>query len=198
MKDGGRTWWEFNWDKWRQWAAANGHGWWANPDDKQFEQKRMVKTRLGGWRYGSFCKTQYASDPACGGVPNFIWCHLSVIHLLDKIAELPTMKVEIDDEGHYGRSYYTDDPSADERVYTWHEGEYNVQALIKEVGEWNEMVAAMFGGLSDLIKAKGGSLEGPIKAFPNFEQLEFKGQNPEHLGPFLEAMRDLAKEEVKA
>src|SRR5258707_12848749 len=30
-----------------------------------------IKTRLSGWRWGSFCKTQYASDPRCGGVPHF-------------------------------------------------------------------------------------------------------------------------------
>ena len=64
-----------------------------------------------------------------------------MIHLLDRIAELPGMKVEINDEGKYGRSYYTDDPWAEERVYTWHDGQYDVKALVKEVGEWNEMRA---------------------------------------------------------
>ena len=48
------------------------------------------------------------------------------------------MKVEIDDEGKYGRSYYTDDPWAEERVYTWHDGKYDVKALVEEVGEWND------------------------------------------------------------
>ena len=59
------------------------------------------------------------------------------------------MKVEIDDEGKYGRSYYTDDPWAEERVYTWHDGKYDVKALVEEVGEWNEMIAATFGAINE-------------------------------------------------
>ena len=45
----------------------------------------------------------------------------------------------------YGRSYYTDNPDAEERVYTWHDGQYDVKALVQEVGGWNEMIAARFG-----------------------------------------------------
>ena len=58
------------------------------------------------------------------------------------------MKVEINDEGKYGRSYYTDDPWAAERVYTWHDGKYDVKALVEEVGEWNEMSAPDVSGQS--------------------------------------------------
>ena len=72
-------------------------------------------------------------------MPNFVRCHLCVIHLLDRIAKLPTMKVYVNDEGKYGRSYYTDDPWAEKRVYTWHDGKYDVKALMQEIGEWNEM-----------------------------------------------------------
>jgi hypothetical protein len=118
-----------------------------------------------------------------------------VIHLLDRIAALPTMKVETNDEGKYGRSRYTDDPWAEQRVYTWHEGKYDVKALVEEVGEWNEMIAATFGALNDTLKASGSPLgiESPISAFPDFERLEFKGrQNHQHLVPFLQAMRQLA------
>ena len=68
---------------------------------------------------------------------------------------MPTIKVEIDDEGKYGRSYYTDDPWAEKRVYTWHEGQYDVKALVEEVGEWNEMIAAMFGAMNDAAEATG-------------------------------------------
>jgi hypothetical protein len=116
-----------------------------------------------------------------------------VIHLLDRIAELPTMKVEMDDEGHYGRSYYTDDPWAEKRVYTWHDGKYDVKALVQEVGEWNQMIAATFGALNDAAKARGMEGTSPIMDFPDFEQLEFKGrQNLEYLAPFLKAMKQLA------
>ena len=46
-------------------------------------RKRRVRTGLTGWCWSSFCKTQYASNPACGGVQNFLRCHLSVITQLD-------------------------------------------------------------------------------------------------------------------
>ena len=141
ITEGCSTRWQFDWNRWERWLQRNGHGRWDNPEDEKFQQKRKIKTHLGGWRYSSFCKTQYASDTNCGGIPNFIRCHLSVIHLLDRIGQLPTMKVEINDEGKYGRSYYTDDPWAEKRVYTWHDGKYDVKALVEEVGEWNEMSA---------------------------------------------------------
>ena len=87
------------------------------------------------------------------------------------------MKVEIDDEGKYGRSYYTDDPWAEKRVYTWHEGKYDVKALVEEVGEWNEMLAVTSGAINDMLKASGSSIgmESPISAFPDFEQLGVQG-----------------------
>ena len=76
-----------------------------SPKTRSSKQKRKIKTGLGStWRYSGFCKTQYASDPECGGIPNFVRCHLCVIHLLDRIGQLPTMKVEVNDEGKYGRS----------------------------------------------------------------------------------------------
>ncbi len=199
VKNGGCTSWRFDWDKWNRWLNANGHDRYENPEDEKFQEKRKVKTGLGsGWRYSTFCKTQYASNTDCGGIPNFIRCHLCVIHLLDRIAQLPTMKVEVNDEGEYGRSYYTDDPYAAERVYTWHEGKYDVKALVQEVGEWNEMLAVQFGAMNDLLKASGSelTLESPISAFPDFEHLEFKGQqNHQHLAPFLKAMKQLADEQ---
>jgi len=201
IKKGGTTTWEFNRNKWRRWLQHNGHKPWEFPEDEKFQEQRTVKTRLGsGWRYSAFCKTQYASNAECGGIPNFLRCHISVVTLLDRIAQLPTMKVEIDDEGKYGPSYYTDDPLAEERVYRWHDGKYDVKSLIQEVGEWNEMIAAKFGALNDLLKAKGspGGLDAPITAFPNFERLEFKGQNHEYLAPFLEAMERLAETEREA
>ena len=89
-----------------------------------------------------------------------------MIHLLDRIASLP-VKVYVNDEGKYGRSYYTDDPWAKKRVYTWHEGKYDVKALVEEVGEWNEMIATMFGALKDAAQANGLDMVGPIADFPD-------------------------------
>ena len=34
------------------------------------------------------------------------------------------------------------------RVYTWHDGLYDVKALVEEVGEWNEMSALEVSGQS--------------------------------------------------
>ncbi len=42
-------------------------------------RKRRIPTRLRGWHWGSFCKTEYASSPKCGGLRNFLRCHLAVI-----------------------------------------------------------------------------------------------------------------------
>jgi hypothetical protein len=199
ITNGGSTRWEFNWKRWRRWLQINGHNYWDRPDDEKFQKQWKVKTGLAStWRYSSFCKTQYASGEQYGGIPNFIRCHLCVIHLLDRIGELPTMKVETDDEGKYGRSYYTDDPWAEKRVYTWHDGKYDVKALVEEVGEWNTMIAATFGAINDVVRACDSSLhmDSPITGFPDFEHLEFKGrQNHKYLAPFLKAMKQLADQQ---
>ena len=64
----------------------NGHERYSPPED--FTEARKISPRLGGWHWSSFCKTQYASDPRCGGVANFLRCHISIITLLDRIAKL--------------------------------------------------------------------------------------------------------------
>jgi hypothetical protein len=46
------------------------------------------QTKLKGWSWRSFCKTHYASDPRCGGLPNFLRCHLGVVALLDEAQRL--------------------------------------------------------------------------------------------------------------
>jgi hypothetical protein len=49
-----------------------------------------------------------------------------------------------------------------------------------------------------VLKANGSplSLESPISSFPDFEHLEFRGQqNQKHLGPFLQAMKQLADQQ---
>ena len=188
--------WEFDRKRWRRWLERNSHDRWDSPLDEKFQEKRKIKTRLAStWRYSAFCKTQYASDKRCGGIPNFVRCHLSVIHLLDRIAEIPTMKVEMDDEGKYGRSYYTDDPWAEKRVYTWHDGKYSVKALVEEVGDWNEMTAAGFGAIKDAVQAghPGDRVVSSIADFFDFETLEFRGRkNQKYLAPFLNAMKQVA------
>jgi len=79
---------------------------------------RRIRTGLGGWRWKSFCKTQYASNPKCGGVENFLRCHLSVVAVLDK-AKAVGFDVEVDDEGGF-----------------W--SKRSVPDLVREVGTCNE------------------------------------------------------------
>jgi hypothetical protein len=55
------------------------------------------------------------------------------------------------------------------------------------------MMAGMAGALSDALARNGLELEAPIKDFPSFEQLEFKGHSQKHLAPFLAAMAKLAQ-----
>ena len=187
--------WQFSCRKWWRWLERNGRERYSPPE--KFTETRKVRTKLGGWHRSSFCKTQYASDPRCGGVANFLRCHISIITLLDRIAKLPTMKVQADDEGKYGPSYYTDDPSVPEPHYCWHDGKYDPKALAEEVGEWNGMMAAFTGAMDDMLEASGSKVEGssPIHGFPNFEHLEFKGLQQPYLQPFLQAMAKLAEQE---
>jgi hypothetical protein len=64
---------------------------------------RRTQTGLNGWRWSSFFKTQYASNPSCGGIGNFLRCHLGLVHLLDHADELGILG-EVKDERGTGRS----------------------------------------------------------------------------------------------
>ncbi|MEI8196690.1 MAG: hypothetical protein WCI73_12400, partial [Phycisphaerae bacterium] len=119
-------------------------------------RKKKLRTGLIGWRWGSFCKTQYASNPECGGVGNFLKCHLLVIRMLDRAKELG-ISTEVSDEGDF---YTKRDP----------------KALAKEVGEWNRDIAAYAGRMKDLV---GPKLEAAIMQFPDFEHLEAEGRKRE-------------------
>jgi hypothetical protein len=116
-----------------------------------------VKTGLSGWRWSSFCKTQYASNPRCGGVPNFLKCHLTVIAMLDRAKQLGCLE-HVSDEGGF-----------------WEKRD--LPALVQEIGSWNEMIAAFGGKLKDLLGDGPLNLESEIAQFPNFERLEATGQS---------------------
>lgn len=111
--------------------------------------RKKIRTGPSGWRWGSFCKTQYASDPRCGGLENFLRCHLTVVKLLDHARDLGVLGT-VNDEGEFW----------DRR---------DIPALAEEVGDWNSMIAGRAGRLKDLV---GDNLESPITGFPNFEHLE--------------------------
>jgi hypothetical protein len=124
-----------------------------NIQDPRTGLPRKLRTELKGWCWSSFCKTEYASGAQYGGIPNFLRCHLSVIRLLDHAKELGILS-SVSDEGEY-----------------WEKRD--MQALAKEVGEWNEHIAGLAGKLKDLFDS---NVVAPITKFPNFEHLEAKGQ----------------------
>ena len=113
-------------------------------------------TYLDGWRWGSFCKTQFASNPDCGGVPHFLRCHLSVVQLLDFVRSTGKIAVEVHDEG----GYYE---------------HRDLEKLAREVGEWNEQLAAFCGRVKDAAARHGVDIAAAITSYPNFEHLEAKG-----------------------
>ena len=135
-------------------------------------QGKRIKTGLIGWSWHSFCKTQYASDPKCGGVENFLRCHLLVIALLDKAKELGVLDC-VNDEGEF-----------------W--AKRDIKALVEEIGSWNNMIAAFAGKLKD---ALGDGLKAPITEFKNFEQLEQAGQS--ELTPESDKLIQLIKQVTK-
>jgi hypothetical protein len=124
--------------------------------DIERPRKQRLRTNLHGWTWSSFCKTQYASDPSCGGTPNFVRCHLSIVGLLDAIQKRQLAKVEVSDESDY-----------------WEHRD--VRKLAETVGEWNELIAAVVGQFKD--GPLGTSMEAPITQFANFEHLEAKGRD---------------------
>ena len=121
-----------------------------------------LRTGLSGWCWGSFCKTQYASNPKCGGVANFLRCHLTVVAMLDKAKELGCLE-RVSDEGGF-----------------WEKRD--LPALVQEIGSWNEMIAAFGGKLKDLLGDGPVGLESAIAQYPNFEQLEAAGEGKLPLG----------------
>jgi hypothetical protein len=170
-------------EKWRRSLRSRGLP--ERTDPSKHVRRRTLRPRLGGWRWGSFCKTQYASNPRYGGLPNFLRCHVGMITLLERIAELPCLKVEINDEGRYGSS-----PPGEARLAgAGADSRHDLAALAREVGEWNSLIAAGAGALRDHLS---GGLEAPILSFPDFEQLEFRGQSAPHLDEFLKPMKAAA------
>jgi hypothetical protein len=132
----------------------------------------MVETNISGWSWRSFCKTHYASDPRCCGLPNFLRCHLGVVALLDEAKRLGFLG-SVSDEGDFWETR-------------------SLERLTKEIGDQSAMLAGFLGALKDAMgQAPGaGTVEAPIAAYPNFEHLEAEGQRllPEQLKAMLKAL----------
>jgi hypothetical protein len=115
--------------------------------------RRRIRTGLTGWRWSSFCKTQYANCPECGGVPNFLRCHLAVVRMLDHAQELDLLQSVHDESDYWQRR--------------------DIEALARQMGGWNASLAAWAGQLKDQV---GDQLVTAIARFANFEHLEAVGR----------------------
>lgn len=136
-----------------------------------------VSTGLGtGSLWKSFCKTQYASNPECGGVENFLKCHLAVISLLDHAKSMGILE-SVSDESDY-----------------WEKRD--LEALVNGIGEWNEFIAAFSGALKDALgeSDKDAKLVSEISKHPGFERMEagFERKNPEQTDSMRRTARVIA------
>ncbi len=132
----------------------------------EWGRRMRLRTNRHDWSGGAFCKTQYASNSKCGGVPNFLRAHLSVCRMLDYAKELGILE-EVSDEGNFFENR-------------------NVPALVKEIGEWNSMIGALVGAIDELA---GEKADAAIKQFPDYEHLEAKGQN--QIDEFLRLLKEI-------
>ncbi|MGA2621590.1 MAG: hypothetical protein ABSF26_28650 [Thermoguttaceae bacterium] len=115
-----------------------------------------LPTGVSGWRWHSFCKTQFSSNPSVGGTANFVRCHLAVIRLLDEAKSLGILE-SVKDEGGF-----------------WEKRD--VKALVESVGRWNSFIAGIVGQIKDQFH---GLTIAPITDFPSFEHLEAEGRKGE-------------------
>lgn len=123
-------------------------------EDERTRKPKRLRTNLSAWLGRGFCKTQYASDARCGGVPNFLRAHLSVCRLLDQAKELGILS-EVSDEGDFFQNR-------------------DIPALVNTIADWNAFIAAGVGAIDELAGSKAAA---PIKDFPNYEHLEAQGQD---------------------
>lgn len=133
--------------------------------DERTGKVKRLRTERQGWSGRGSCKTQYASDPQCGGIANFLRAHLSVCRMLEHAKDVGLI-VEVSDEGGFFENR-------------------DIPALVKTIGEWNQLIAGFVGALTDAV---GQSVEAPIRSFPNFEHLEAKGQN--QIDAFLRMLKE--------
>ena len=115
------------------------------------------RTRLTGWNWRVFCKTQYASMSTAGGWENFFKIHDGICRVLDEAKRLG-MKVKVQDEARYWENR-------------------DVPALKAEIHRWNTMIAAVTGRFKDMAGGREGAIVAPITKEPDFEHLEAQGQH---------------------
>ncbi|QNN23344.1 hypothetical protein HED60_14010 [Planctomycetales bacterium ZRK34] len=135
-----------------EWASFGLCRFPSEADKDMTGAERPIQTELDGWRWASFCKTQYASNPQYGGIEHFVKCHRRVLGVLDAARALGILE-SVDDEG----EYWTD---RDE------------QALREKVKRWNVSIAGFVGRIKDGNATR--AVDAPICEYPNYEHLEAK------------------------
>ena len=104
-----------------------------------------------GWSWIILVRTIGASSADCGGMENFLRCHLAIVQLLDFADELGIVKY-VDDVGEY-----------------WEKR--NINDLAAEATHWNCLLA----GVTDQ-----SVVEAAIAKLPNYEYLEANGRSEVH------------------
>lgn len=120
-------------------------------------------------RWSSFCKTQYANDPRCGGWENFQRAHLSVLAVLEHMQQTG-FRIHVNDESDFWKTR-------------------DLAALAKTIGAWDSMIAGLGGVLKDSAGATGHDLESPILGRPDFEKLETQAFKIQGIAEHLEKLR---------
>jgi hypothetical protein len=154
--------------------------------------REAIDTEIGGtWRWSTFCKTQYASDPKLGGMANFLRCHISLVTLVDRIGERLGLRVVCHDEGGFGsrEDSEAEEFSADVFKRVYKPGHYNPAQLAAKVVQLNQWHAAFAGAIGDAMRSAGMQTQSAIGQFSNFEHLEFRGREKTgNLDAFLAAL----------
>jgi hypothetical protein len=114
-----------------------------------------LSSRARRYSWHSFCKTQYAGNPKLGGEANFLKAHLSLIELLGQI-QAAGVPVCMRDDSRYAKHR-------------------DVDRLLRDLRDWNAVIARFAGTLGDALGDNRGALAAPIMDRPDFEHLEAKG-----------------------
>ena len=124
----------------------------ATVEVDHYGYKDTVRVGAKGWSWHSFCKTQYANDPAAGGLANFLRCHLTVCAMLEAARSIG-FDVEVSDEGGYWQNR-------------------DAKALGVQVGEWDKMIAGFGGAMKDALGGSAMGLETAMDGRTDAEALE--------------------------
>jgi hypothetical protein len=121
------------------------------------------------WVYEGSCKTCYATNPADGGMHNFVAAHLAVLSILEH-ARRVGFDVDVHDEGGF-----------------WEH--HDVAKLMAEVDGQNAVIAGMAMALSSVF---GKQLESPIMERPDYKKLAEEGAKHPQIAKLLAVFKPAA------